>query len=132
MGTIYQRGQTPTFMARITNSERNRGNRYSLLSPEEVTGIQYSILKMASPDGGGTPYAVTGHIDQAIPLSALLEELETNDPNWTPDRDGYNFKFSPDSRVHPAFPEAGNYRVTFKIIPTEGNPIVWSRSLRFV
>ena len=131
MTVVYQCGQTPTFMARITNSELDSVDDYSLLNSDDVESIRYSIVKTAGNPGGGSPCAVTGHVNQPIPLTALLENLETNDPNWAVDDVGYNFKFSPDSRVHCAFPESGSYRITFTIVPTVGNPIVWSRRLQF-
>lgn len=131
MTVIYQSGQTPTFMARISNSELDSGSGFSLLAPADVDAMRYSIVKTEGNPGGGGPYAVTGHVEKPIPVTALLENLETDDPNWTIDSGGYNFKFSPESRPHLAFPEKGNYRITFTIVPRTGNPIVWSRQLKF-
>lgn len=123
---VFQTGQTPVFLARIVNSEDG-----SLLAPSSVQSATYSIAQESSAYGrgaAGTP--VEYHDNQAVPSTAFLESA-LNDDSWTIDAIGYNFKFTPDTREHPAFSNPGEYSITFKIVPVAGNPIVWKRFLRF-
>ena len=122
----YQANQTPTFLARITNVET--GN---YLQPEEVSSATYTVEQVSSAYGrnaGGE--AVQYHTNQTVPSTAFLEQPIKTD-QWTKDAIGYNFKFSPNTRTYPAFPYPGEYQITFKIVPVDGNPIVWRRNLQF-
>lgn len=123
----FQVGQTPVFLARITNVESG-----AYLLPAEVEQATYTIEQTSSAFGrNAAGEEVAYHTNQEIPLTAFLE-APIAVPPWSTDEIGYNFKFSPNTRVYPAFAYPGEYIVTFKVIPTVGNPIVWRRSIRFV
>ena len=122
----FHAGQTPVFYARITNTET--GNP---ITPVEIESASYTVTQVSAAFGrGAVGQAVEHHTDAEIPLTAFLESPIAVPP-WSVDEIGYNFKFTPDTRQYPAFENPGEYAVTFKVVPTVGNPIVWKRTLRF-
>lgn len=122
----FHAGQTPVFYARITNTET--GNP---ITPVEIESAYYTVTQVSAAFGrGAVGQAVEHHTDAEIPLTAFLESPIAVPP-WSVDEIGYNFKFTPDTRRYPAFENPGEYAVTFKVVPTVGNPIVWKRTLRF-
>lgn len=122
----FQAGQTPVFLARITNVETGVP-----LSPLEVESATYTVEQTSSAYGrNATGAAVEYHTDGEIPGTAFLE-APICVPPWDVDEIGYNFKFSPNTREYPAFEHPGEYSVRFRVVPTVGNPIVWKRTLRF-
>lgn len=122
----FHAGQTPVFYARITNTET--GNP---ITPIEIESASYTVTQVSSAFGrGAVGQPVEHHTNAEIPLTAFLEGPIAVPP-WSVDEIGYNFKFTPDTRQYPAFENPGEYAVTFKVVPTVGNPIVWKRALRF-
>lgn len=123
---VYQAGQTPTFLAQIKNVETGR-----YLLPIEIESATYTIEQSSVSYGrNSTGESVEYHTNQSIPLTAFLESPVLSN-QWTADENGYNFKFSPDTRIFPAFEYPGEYTITFRVLPVIGNPIVWKRTLKF-
>ena len=128
MSNYYNEGETPVLFARITNSQTG-----AAITPSDVSSIEYTAYKVTSGWATQTKTAVTGHSAVPIDSSALLSSVvpPSQDPRWTADTVGYNFKFEPDSRTNPIFPTAGDYEiiVTVKFASANPLPIVYSISV---
>ena len=143
---VFQRGATPTFLARIANREYDpdgSGNPV-VVSREDVDFLRYTVFKLGTAYGSATR-VIEGHTEVDVPLDGgageaggnfsfwMQERLVTEDKAWLAGKDeiGYNFKFTPDSTEHLAFPETGRYIVRFELHmkPGCGNPICWSREI---
>lgn len=129
MSSYYNEGETPVLFARITNSQTG-----AAITPSDVSSIEYTAYKVTSGWATQTKTAVTGHSAVPIDSSALLSSVvpPSQDPRWTADTVGYNFKFEPDSRTNPIFPTAGDYEiiVTIKFASANPLPIVYSISVK--
>lgn len=132
MASIHQKGSTPVFLARITNTEQSSGDNLVPLDTDTITSAKYTIYRKSTAYGGVPYTAMPGHVDIDIPDTCFLETLQM-DQFWTADAGGYNFRFSPNTRdgTHP-FETAGVYEIRFVLTRTFGNPIVWNRILTFV
>lgn len=120
MSNYYNEGETPVLFARITNSQTG-----AAITPSDVSSIEYTAYKVTSGWATQTKTAVTGHSAVPIDSSALLSSVvpPSQDPRWTADTVGYNFKFEPDSRTNPIFPTAGEYEIIVTIKFASANPL---------
>ena len=120
MSNYYNEGETPVLFARITNSQTG-----AAITPSDVSSIEYTAYKVTSGWATQTKTAVTGHSAVPIDSSALLSSVvpPSQDPRWTADTVGYNFKFEPDSRTNPIFPTAGDYEIIVTVKFTSANPL---------
>ncbi len=119
MSKYFCANETAIFLARIEESLNGL-----LLLPDDVETITYSAYKINRFGTNEAREPVPGHENVDVPVSAILTELETNDWRWNEkvDERGYNFRFEPDTRENPIFPEKATYKVVFTIVPKEGNP----------
>ena len=128
MSSYYNEGETPVLFARITNSQTG-----AAITPSDVSSIEYTAYKVTSGWATQTKTPVSGHSAVPIDSSALLSSVvpPSQDPRWTADTVGYNFKFEPDSRTNPIFPTAGDYEiiVTVKFASANPLPIVYQISV---
>lgn len=112
---FYARTEQPAvFFARIENAENGE-----FLSPSDVTVIVFDAWIIGSLDGRRKS-AVPGHQRVSVPLDALL----LNSTQSVAFPLGYNFRFAPDVRRKPLFPQAGIYEIVIKIERADQNPIV--------
>ena len=120
MSNYYNEGETPVLFARITNSQTG-----AAITPSDVSSIEYTAYKVTSGWATQTKTAVTGHSAVPIDSSALLSSVvpPSQDPRWTADTVGYNFKFEPDSRTNPIFPTAGDYEIIVTVKFASANPL---------
>ena len=120
MSSYYNEGETPVLFARITNSQTG-----AAITPSDVSSIEYTAYKVTSGWATQTKTAVTGHSAVPIDSSALLSSVvpPSQDPRWTADTVGYNFKFEPDSRTNPIFPTAGDYEIIVPVKFASANPL---------
>lgn len=118
MSDFYNAGETPVLFARITNSQTR-----DIIPASDVSGISYTCNRLNVGWGTETRTPVEGHADVDVDASAVLAALVTNDPRWTIDTTGYNFKLEPDSRTNPIFPSSGNYEIVVTIEFSNANPL---------
>ena len=120
MSNYYNEGETPVLFARITNSQTG-----AAITPSDVSSIEYTAYKVTSGWATQTKTAVTGHSAVPIDSSALLSSVvpPSQDPRWTADTVGYNFKFEPNSRTNPIFPTAGDYEIIVTVKFASANPL---------
>lgn len=125
MSTYFYSGETALFLARIEESSTG-----VLLLPSDVEKITYTAYKIRKFGSTKTRQPIVGHENVSVPVAAILETLETNDQRWNErvDDRGYNFRYEPNTRENPIFPEAGSYEIVFAVTPFLGNPapIVYS------
>ena len=118
MSDFYNAGETPVLFARITNSQTG-----APIPAADVSAISYTCNRLNVGWGTETRTPVEGHEDVDVDASAVLAALVTNDPRWTIDTTGYNFKLEPDSRTNPIFPSSGNYEIVVTIKFSNANPL---------
>lgn len=118
MSDFYNAGETPVLFARITNSQTG-----APIPAADVSAISYTCNRLNVGWGTETRTPVEGHEDVDVDASAVLAALVTNDPRWTIDTTGYNFKLEPDSRTNPIFPSSGNYEIVVTIEFSNANPL---------
>lgn len=120
MSNYYNEGETPVLFARITNSQTG-----AAITPSDVSSIEYTAYKVTSGWATQTKTPVSGHSAVPIDSSALLSSVvpPSQDPRWTADTVGYNFKFEPDSRTNPIFPTAGDYEIIVTVKFASANPL---------
>lgn len=112
---FYARTEQPVVLfARIENAENGE-----LLDPSDVTAITLDAWGIGSLDGRRKS-AVPGHQRVALPLSTLLSQTVTSVAFPL----GYNYRFAPNVRTKPLFPQTGLYEVVIKIELNDQNPIV--------
>lgn len=118
MSDFYNAGETPVLFARITNSQTG-----APIPAADVSAISYTCNRLNVGWGTETRTPVEGHVDVDVDASAVLAALVTDDPRWTIDTTGYNFKLEPDSRTNPIFPSSGNYEIVVTIEFSNANPL---------
>lgn len=118
MSDYYNAGETPVLFARITNSQTGDN-----IPASDVSAISYTCNRLNVGWGTETRTPVEGHEDVDVDVSAVLAALVTDDPRWTIDTTGYNFKLEPDSRTNPIFPSSGNYEIVVTIEFSNANPL---------
>ena len=97
----------------------------------DVVTASYTIFEEDRQDASKrTP--VMGHENVVLSSSeldaAVFDSLQTGDPRWTVDAQGYNFRFQPSAAVAPPFPVAGRaYLVLLRLTPLVGDdlPAQW-------
>ena len=99
---------TLTILAQIAKFKGELSDDGRWLKPAHVTSMSYTIRNLSTGE------VVEGHENVDItPSDVLFAELVTNEPLWTKDTTGFNFKFQPevetgddDEELLP-FPDAG-------------------------
>lgn len=89
-GTIVEAGDV-LLMARVTGAD---GEHVTIA---DVDTISYTVWKAGAPPGvllsgsTTTPTNITG-ATSLTPADVMFDDLQTDDPRWTVDEDGYNFR----------------------------------------
>jgi hypothetical protein len=115
--SIYKDGSA-TCLARVLDVD---GQPITVASIESAT---YTIALIDPMDeDGDTP--VVNHADVALTPADIIFDTLQKDAAWSTDADGYNFRHTIDVSEHAAFTHRGKeYRVTYKLIPDEGQVII--------
>lgn len=115
-GIVFQNA-TATFLARVL------GYDGQVVSPSQITSIQYTVAECGDDPASLTP--VAGHTNVVLNPSNVLFATLQKDVLWDLDDVGYNFRHVIDVSQAPAFPTAGHhYRVEYRLFPNTGQVIV--------
>lgn len=125
-GNVFARGCV-TLLARIV------GNDANVLTGAAVSSVKYTIFLLDTNDPGkGIP--VRGYRDVDIsPEKIVFDELQTEDPRWDVDDQGYNFRhtlMNDNGKIFTAVNR--HYLVEYRLTPRGGNAVVTLRFRLFV
>lgn len=90
------------------------------IKQEDITSISFSSTKV------GTTGAVTG--PTAVSKTDVIFDTLQLDRRWTSDRQGYNFKYSPDVAAYPD--GDADYYLLVTVTPSAGRPLVVDFAIR--
>jgi len=116
-GTALKNGSA-TLLARVV------GKDGAHIVQADIASAKYSVYLLDDQDADSRA-AVTGHSDVALNVSDLVFNTLQNDPLWTVDETGYNFRHVLDVTEHQAFTVAGRrFLVEFALTPNSGQVIL--------
>jgi hypothetical protein len=116
-GTAFKHGSV-TLLARVV------GKDGANVVQADIASAKYSVYLLDDQDEDGRA-AVTGHSDVSLSVSDLVFNTLQNDPLWTVDEIGYNFRHVLDVTEHQAFTVAGRrFLVEFALTPNSGQVIL--------
>ena len=101
--------QNILFRAKVTNLDDG-----TIIPRSEIESIKLTVLKYEKQDRTEQPRIVDGYNGISIPVTAFLTAA---------DPQGFNFRFFPDQRVLPMFPEDGRYDVQVDVKLNADNPL---------
>lgn len=127
MSSYFNAGESPIFLARIVDSASNVP-----VKPSDVETISLTVYKQTLYRGVKQKLPLNNWNGVDVPITAVMENLVTDDARWTQDETGYNFRFEPNLREKQLFTESGDYAAIITIRFKEGNPapIVFNVSVK--
>ncbi|MCG8448913.1 MAG: hypothetical protein MI725_04955 [Pirellulales bacterium] len=124
-GTVF-RNATATFMARVENSTGQNIDQIS------ISAVKYTVYELTMNDPQATT-AVVGHENVSLSVGNVIYDTLQNDPTWTVDQVGYNFRHELDISQNEAFALAGAvYQVRYELTPVLGQKIVFRFQLKCI
>lgn len=123
-GTILEKG-TVTLLARVLNWDGN------VILPANVSSISYTAYTIGSSGGTRTP--IPGHTEKSLVVADVLFPTLQNDPRWTADKIGYNFRYTVDVSTNHIADNAGSViLIAMTLMPVSGQVIRWDYALRVI
>jgi hypothetical protein len=116
-GTAFKHGSL-TLLARVVGKDGVN------IVQADIASVSYSVYLLDDQDADGRA-AVEGHGDVSLSVSEVIFNTLQNDPLWTVDETGYNFRHVLDVTEHQAFTVAGRrFLVEFVLTPYSGQVIL--------
>lgn len=116
-GTAFKHGSL-TLLARVVGKDGVN------IVQADIASAKYSVYLLDDQDADSRT-AVEGHGDVSLSVSEVIFNTLQNDPLWTVDETGYNFRHVLDVTEHQAFTVAGRrFLVEFVLTPHSGQVIL--------